>query len=610
MDGLGHVAWLGVLAGLAGWLLWTGRRGGPALYFVVLALAATWPLAISLARLPANAPAAEDARLFLWDLWWVRTALLGAESPLHTDLLYAPHGTALVLHGLALPQALATLPIQLVRPGLAGLVAAYGVVVLGSFALAGWAAHRLALRVVGDPAAALVAGTAFTLQSLHFASTVRFHALAIEWLPLVLWVLLRVFEHGRVRDGVALGAAFAGAFYASVEYAYFLLLAGAGLVAFQLVRRRTRAAAHGWWARSAAGAAGTAGLLLLPWLWVFVPETALTHGALADQVRHLTPDVLDLVLPDPRHSLLGGAIGDLREGLGLAPVPTAVAFSWTLLGLAALGTARAVRRGSGEILVWAGIALAFVALMLGPSIRLLGSDTGVPGPYALLARALPFFEQARMPMRLGAVAQLGLAVLAAYGLAGLAARVAADRRWLVAAAAGALVAFEALRVPLETAPVEIPEAYRRVAVTSRVGETALLDWPPGRGAAAEIEGLHQIVHGQKLVQDLPLFLPRAALETRRTATGPELRRFAPVVLGSGRLRAARGPVRARLLAEAEADRRALDLGHVVLRRRELEPEVYRRSRDQLLLLDPAATWEDEDAFLASFAPAPPRRDGS
>lgn len=600
MDLLWHTALLGGVGALAAWLLWNRTPGGAALFFAWVAVAATWPLVLSLGELPANAPAPEDARLFLWDLWWVKTALLSARSPFHTDLLYAPTGTTLVFHGLALPQALATLPLQALHRGLPSLVLAYDVVVLLSFWLAGWAAYHLALRVVAHRGGALVCGLAFTLQSLHFASTVRFHALAIEWLPLTLLALLGVFERGRARDGLWLGAAWVGAFYASVEYAYFLLLAGAVLAAYRIGWRRAEARARGFWWQSALAAFGVAALLTLPYWLAFAQEIRLSHGSLGRQVGNLTPDVLDLLLPDPRHSLLAGALGGLRERLGLVPIPTAVALGWTLMALAAVGTVRAWRRRSGELLVWAALAALFIALMLGPEIRLGGEGTGVPGPYALLAAVLPFFEQARMPMRFGAVAQLALGVLAAYGVAGIALAFPVERRWVVAAVAVGLVGFEALRVPLETAPVEVPKAYHRVAQRSAPGETALLDWPPGLGPSAEIEGLHQIVHGQKLVQDLPLFLPRVAIETKRKATGPAFVGFVEGVLLSNRLLHAEGDARERLVAAARADLEALGLGHVVLRRRELEPEVYQRARDQLLLLDPAAVFEDDDAFLASF----------
>jgi len=207
-------------------------------------------------------------------------------------------------------------------------------------------------------------------------------------------------------------------------------------------------------------------------------------------------------------------------------------------------------------------------------------------------------------MRFGAVVQLGLALLAAHAIAGWRARLAPGPRAALPALAIACIFFEGLRVPLALATPQVPEAYHRVAAVSAPRETVLLDWPPGIGASAEIEGLNQVVHGQRLVQDLPLFLPRAAVETRRTAESPAFRRFVNVVLGSTRLERASGDARRRLLDSAEASRRKLGIRHVVLRRHDLAPEAYRRGRDQLRLLGPEATFEDEDAFLASFAAKP------
>jgi len=142
-----------------------------------------------------------------------------------------------------------------------------------------------------------------------------------------------------------------------------------------------------------------------------------------------------------------------------------------------------------------------------------------------------------------------------------------------------------------------------VAAASAPGAETLLDWPPGRGASAEIEGLHQIVHGQKLIQDLPLFLPRVAIERKRAANGPRFTAFTQTVLVSSRLWFARDEARERQLAAAREDLAALDLRHVVLRRRELPPATYAHARDQLLLLGPSETFEDADAFWAHFPAA-------
>jgi hypothetical protein len=597
------VVWQLTLLALFGvpvaWLVATRRPGGIALLFGWVAMAATWPLVFSLDRLPANAPAANDAYLFLWDLWWVKTALARGSSPLFCDFLFAPHGTTLVFHGLALPQALATWPFQAARGGLPGLVLAYDAVVLGSFWLAGWAAYRLAWRVTGHRWGSVFAGLAFTLQSLHFASTVRFHALAIEAVPLFLLGLLGALERGRIRDGLWTGLAFVFAFYASIEYAYFLVLAAVVVVGAELVRPGSPARQWVTWRRVGAGFA-PALLLTVPFWLAFAVESRLSHGSMATDAARLSPDLADFVLLDPRHSLLGGAVAGVRAGLGLDPLPKAVAVSWALGALAVAGAVWAVRRRELRMAPWILLAIAFGALTLGPEVRAFGHDTGLAGPYRWLAAVLPFFEQARMPMRFGAVSQLGLAVLAAGAIGELAARAGPRRAWMVGAAAIALVSFEDLRCPLEMAPVHVPEAYARVAELSPPGDSALIDWPTGVRDAAEVEGLHQVVHQQKLVQDLPLFLPRAARETRRTATGPELRGLFDSLLASDRLDRASGDELVRLVRRDRERLAALDVEHVVLRRAELPREVYERGRAHLILLGPTQTFEDGDGFLASF----------
>lgn len=602
MEVVWHLVLLAALGAPIPWLLVGRKPGAAAALFAWVALVATYPLVFSLGELPANAPASNDAFLFLWDLWWVKTALARGSSPLFCDFLFAPHGTTLVFHGLALTQALASLPFQVGVGGLAGLVLAYDAVVLGSFWLAGWATYRLALRLTAHRGASIVAGLAFTLQSLHFASTVRLHALAIEWLPLFLLALVNALERRRARDGLLLGLAFVGTFYASIEYAYFAALAAAGVAAGELARREAPRPDAAFWRGLGRVALGAAPALLLtaPFWLAFAQEIRLTHGALSQDAARLSPDLLDFVLPDARHSLLGGPVTRLREAIGLDPVPRAVAVSWVLGGLAVLGAVQAARRRDPRLLAWAAVGVAFGAFALGPEIRAFGDGTGLPGPYALVAAVLPFFEQARMPMRFGAVAQLALAMLAASALADCARRGDGRRRAAVVAVAAILVAFEGLRVPLETARPDVPAAYFQVAELSAPGAGALIDWPTGVGAAAEVEGLHQVVHQQKLVQDMPLFLPRAAKETRRTATGPAIRGLFHALLADERLDRASEEVRRAFALRQRRRLARLGVRHVVLRRAELPPEVYERGREHLQLLAPSSTFEDEDGFLASF----------
>ena len=53
-----------------------------------------------------------DGYQFLWNLWWMRMVFEGEGSLFYTDLLFAPHGTPLVLHSLSPGNGWLSLPIQ------------------------------------------------------------------------------------------------------------------------------------------------------------------------------------------------------------------------------------------------------------------------------------------------------------------------------------------------------------------------------------------------------------------------------------------------------------------------------------------------------------------
>ena len=124
------------------------------------------------------------------------------------------------------------------------------------------------------------------------------------------------------------------------------------------------------------------------------------------------------------------------------------------------------------------------------------------------------------------------------------------------------------------------------------------------GESAEVDGLHQIVHQQRLVQDLPSFLPRAANETREIADGRDMRRLFRSILGSDAIRLADDDTRRALVSRTRQRMEGLGVQHVVLRRRDLPPEVYARGRENLELMQPDLSFEDEDGYLASFDGSP------
>src|SRR5437867_13193484 len=80
-----------------------------ALLFSIFPVALTWPFA---ARLDEPVAAWGDGPMFLWDIWWLKRALLELHTnPFHTDAIFHPVGVDLYLHTLAPLRGLLALPL-------------------------------------------------------------------------------------------------------------------------------------------------------------------------------------------------------------------------------------------------------------------------------------------------------------------------------------------------------------------------------------------------------------------------------------------------------------------------------------------------------------------
>ena len=116
----------------------------------------TWPIAANLAT---EVPGGGDAWQHIWNLWWVKQALLTLHTnPYHTDLLYYPGGVTLYFHTLVLTAGLTAIPLQLL--GL-NLITSYNLILLSTYVLAGLGAYLLCRYLTGNSWASLVGGLVF-----------------------------------------------------------------------------------------------------------------------------------------------------------------------------------------------------------------------------------------------------------------------------------------------------------------------------------------------------------------------------------------------------------------------------------------------------------------
>ena len=148
-----------------------------------LAVLFTWPLLLNLGG-NGLAPGVmtEDRSQNLWNLWWVKTALLDLHTdPFVTDRLWYPTPVSLRFHTLNIFNGLISIPFQ---PFLS-LPAILSGIVLVSFILAGWGAYllityMLARTLAGVPSGALRAGGAGRQRGVHlFGLSYRHPARAI-----------------------------------------------------------------------------------------------------------------------------------------------------------------------------------------------------------------------------------------------------------------------------------------------------------------------------------------------------------------------------------------------------------------------------------------------
>ena len=116
----------------------------------------SYPLVLHLGtHLPG--PGAGDNIDFLWNFWWMRTALASNRDFFYTPFVFAPHGVDLTLHThTALSAFMGATVLRGVSIG-----AAQNLTILAALFLNGCCAYMLAWRATRDYGAALVAGLVF-----------------------------------------------------------------------------------------------------------------------------------------------------------------------------------------------------------------------------------------------------------------------------------------------------------------------------------------------------------------------------------------------------------------------------------------------------------------
>ena len=449
------------------------------LAYVALTCLFTFPMVLELGTHHLG-DARGDAKGYLWNYWWTRTALDRGASPFETDAIFHPVGIGLAFHTLGFLQGVLFIPLRAAVSD----VAAANLVVLWTFPASALAAYALARAVGAGVFGSFLAGVVFAFCPYRLARLAgHYDLLGTEWIPLYVLALWKLAEKERfsVPWVLAAGAVAAASGYTASTYLVFLACFTLLFLAFR-PRRIPRVLAVGV----------VTAFLLLPMLHqAYVDRTSWTYEPYPGAQRYVA-DVGAYFTPSPRQSFLGPIAGHAYD-----PNLTETTVFAGYLVLAAALAGLALRGRVPGIPFWLASAALFFVLSLGTTLRAGGVDTGVPLPFALVTRT-PVLAELRAPSRFSIMTMLSLAVLFALVWSHLAK--ARSREWLFALAAGAILVFEYLALPTPRFAAGVPPLYRELG---KAAEGTVVEIPGIEQAPVETM-YHQTFHGK------PIFIGTAA----------------------------------------------------------------------------------------------------
>jgi len=510
----------------------TARRFPPhhlwaLLAYFVLTVLMTWP---SLLYFTTGIPGdGFDGWQNLWNLWWVKKALLiEGSSPYYTHYIYPPAGASLLFHTLNIFNSFWTLPIQLNF----GLTVAYNSVVFVSFVLAGYGVYLLALYTLSHlfPSArhlhlaAFVGGVVFTMSPFHMAHLLgHMQVFSMIWPPFyVLWLLRTLAPWSnsaapppRQWRNAAISSLFLvlASLVAWYHTLYLLIFTGITLIwtlyrRWQIVRNRPKA--YPYPTKTVLRLVGVIlaiglgfALVMSPILIPMIRDASNRPDLETGLVQNITlsADLLAFVLPSEMHPLWGHWAKRIADNFSTTTSERLIFAGFVPLALTIFIF---VRRGSSHIIKFWGLMTAlFFVLALGPFLHIGGQVVAIGGwqlpmPYLLLYHTVPFIDLTRSLSRYDLMVMLALGVLTALAIGQLTtrkSRLPIRNATLFTLLVGLMILFEFLPVPYPVSKIDTPRFDYDLA--QQPGDYTIAELPMNWDRPTPM--LHQTVHGKRVL---------------------------------------------------------------------------------------------------------------
>jgi hypothetical protein len=502
--------------GAAASLAWARSGWAAALFFLVLTLVVTWPLAPGLGR---DVPSDYGDPLYAaWAMAWVIRQvgrivsgdLQALARFFDANQLY-PEPATLALSDHFVGQALPLAPVYWITQD---AVLTLGLAYLAAFWLCGFSMWLLVRELTGSGTAGVLAGSAFAFNEFFtIFELAHLQILSAHWMPLALYGLRRYFAHG-TRRGLAIAAASVillnlSAGYYMVMFPPFVALS----VAWELTTRGRWRDAATWRHLAITGLA--VAVLTAPFVWPYVEaQQRLGFRRTVDEATTMSATV----------------DGYLDSGRRLFGVYLCAAIAL----VTAILRGRRHRAAALPLLGFAVTAALLAFWMsLGPAPRWGADVYPAAGLYRVLQDTVPGMSAVRVTSRFAVVFLVFLLMVAGHGAAILARRRPIGPAAVLALAASAVLMSAPRPFPVnhEDAPADVrpPAAYLRPGgpapavyryVRSLPDTTVIAELPFAELWYNTRYLLFSTVHWHPIVNGFTSFFPPAYMERVRWLVNP------------------------------------------------------------------------------------------
>jgi hypothetical protein len=489
------------------WLI----SAGVLLAYSLLTVLMTWPVVAQLKTHLIGT--GDDMWVHYWNGWWVKQVLQRGGDIYYTPLLFHPTGVSLLFHNFAWVNIALWL---LLEPSVGG-IAAYNLVHVLHIPLCGLGMFLLARRLTRSNTIAFASGLIFAFWPYRMADVNRPNMISTELLPVLMLVILRLFEDGKpIRNGMI-----AGVLLALIGYMRWqlLILAGFMMVLYLLYTLFWERGLWSWRVVGGLALAGVVmGVLVAPPLFPIVREmmtSEVSDDMYEISLSTLHHDVVARLIPQHQHPLatLFDKVFPRYGSTGFRRRYSAF-LGYVATGLATIGVVKGRKRR--RTWFWLGMAVLCFIFALGPILRFdYVRYTNIPLPYKLIGW-LPPVKILGPPHRFSALLGLPVAVLAGFGVLALREWLSGRRWWdKLPVQSGIFVALLTLilvdyfSVPMAMVSTRMPAFY--AALANYPGDFAVVGLP-GQRHYTEYHMFYQTVHGRPILGGHVSRLSSQALE--------------------------------------------------------------------------------------------------